>query len=360
MLLCRRPIKRASKRQQAAICWVLPLITVVSLALLRFSHHGQRVVLLLPPKPLQQLAFVHYGPLQSWQAVSLLHARLSNPNATTNLLLQTPQPLGHKIVKLGKVWGVRTFIPSYNTKYSAAAQRLRAVYRHSSANEFEYEFKAFERYLVIQDFVAASGIESVLMLDLDVFVFDNLFALLPPDTTITRYATFATHWSSRSLDAFVDFMFAFYSRNTSAVVADLLTFGDKGFMDAVNRNVNISSWWPDGVERTHFSDMYMLKAFIALHPEMMHTICNGPHECKEELAPLLNVRIAGPHTCDNSSSLLTAYDWKPSSIRGWPLHPHLRTTGRSVPGVHFQGTCKRLAAELLCSNVAAEYGNCNA
>lgn len=360
--LWRNSAKRASHARPAFIPSVLVCTTLSILGLVCYGS-WQSTVLLVPSKTQQHLVFVQYGPFHSWQAVSLLHTRLSNFNATTNLLLQSPQPVGHEFLwtKLGKDWGVRTVPSSSNAGYSAAAQHLRAVYRHSSANKFEYEFKAFERYLVVQDFVEKAGMDSVLMIDFDIVVFEDIFRLLPPDTTITPYATFATHWSRRSLDAFVEFMFAFYSRNVSAIVADLSTFGDRspGMEKALQKNADISSWWPDGVERAHFSDMYMLQAFIASRPELMHTICTNWDDCAEEVLPFLSVRSAGANTCDNSSALLASYEWKPSAGR-WLLHPHLRTSGRSVPAVHFQGPCKNLAAEVLCTNVAREYGDCSA
>jgi hypothetical protein len=303
----------------------------------------------------KNIVFTHFGEMLPYQMISLLHARLSNPSAAIHVLMHTP------LANLSQEW--RRIANSSDLRLvhirnhtSSREREFAKVYLPSSVNTFQYEYMCFARFFEVQEYAEAQGLAALVLMDIDIVLFKNMFEILPPDTTFTMHSTFAVHWTSRSLRAFSDFMFGFYQRDRRDIVADIQRFGDGSadFQAPLNASADIGAWWPAGVGRKHLSDMYLLAAFFQTQPGYLLLKC--PTGCRmtevPALMPMLSARtIDAVHQCANASSFRAAFQWQRSPSTGI-LQPHLRPQGDAVPGIHFQGGCKKVVPIILCVNVA--------
>ena len=115
-------------------------------------------------------------------------------------------------------------IESYQSK---KYDQFKKIYKHMSANPYEFEFNCFRRFFVTYEFAKKHGIEKFMMLDTDCFSFANFSelgfeeydaALSMPKDQSNYLWTASTHgslWSVDALENFLDFLFYEYTENIS-------------------------------------------------------------------------------------------------------------------------------------------------
>lgn len=105
--------------------------------------------------------------------------------------------------------------------------QFKRIYKHMSANPYEFEFNCFRRFFVTYEFAKKHGIEKFMMLDTDCFSFANFSelgfeeydaALSMPKDQSNYLWTASPHgslWSVDALENFLDFLFYEYTENIS-------------------------------------------------------------------------------------------------------------------------------------------------
>lgn len=316
----------------------------------------------------QEIVYMHYGGLQDYQALGALHALRSNPKAHVTVILDNNQGSD---VAAWKQLAANTQLNIYVPMDFTVVEKFKSVYRHASINKLEKEVFCIYRHLLLHQYMMENNITSLVYLDLDIVVFNNnLFKLLPEDSAISPIGTFAIHWTQNSLTAFSRYIWHFYERDPLEIAQHVAMIGRAGpeLDDHLADNELIDEWWPDAVPRHHISDMRLFKNFVQT-TGALHILCNGNKVGETCPKALHLVRNAKQHPIIHAinfdqhalavQQFRDAFDWVKHSEYNYtlPVMTDVRHGRSAVPGMHFQGHCKRVMPEILCPNLVSYFPN---
>lgn len=356
------------RRAQSEVCCcrcshhVAFLVTGFVLACIAYKIHDTAVSTRAEPWRMslehssspQHVVFMQFGELQLWQQISLVHAKKFHPDAV--IVILTPAPADNDGSTIESMWPevkehVDIIFPV--NLNSVSHMNFKQLYRHSSVNAYDFDFIALSRFFSLQQFMLSYNLPSAIMFDIDIVLFNNAFAILPMGVTCDKYTDYATHWSRQSLDAFCNYIAHFYDANATVVAQRITRFGQRSdeLARILDESPVIGAWWPDGLPRRQFGDMYIFDAFLQEQPGWLLVKCWPT--CAQEVLPLFRtlrhvLREKGPQ-CTNASVVQDAFMWKFDS-QHQAVVPFLRSSAKRVAGLHFQGNCKASVPGVLCRN----------
>lgn len=208
-------------------------------------------------------------------------------------------------------------------------QEFHHLYIHSSVNSIEYELFCFIRHIYIYEYLDSIRARSIIMHDADMLFFKELPEILPKGFALTKYSTFLLHWQRHQLELFIEFMRNIYTQDIDMLVEFLNQYGDPKFNVPVGNSGRFSK---------HFSDMYMLTAFMEQNVSQFRLICDP--NCPTSVTGLINARTLLP--CDSlRSDLNLTWSYRHDYGMNVPV-----LNGIDILGLHLQGNCKELLNKL--------------
>ncbi|KDE03606.1 hypothetical protein MVLG_05941 [Microbotryum lychnidis-dioicae p1A1 Lamole] len=342
--------------------YVKPVIfaTVTALALLllfgvsrSFSSSGGS----LQPPNLNQtnhntttndIAFVQSGHMLDWQAIALLYTRYSHPDATIHLLRN---PLEDKVVDDIKVdWpslfraaAVKVVWVEENTD---SHRQLARTYKHSSLNPVAYELFCFQRWATLHQYLITQNIDSVLVLDADLFPMSNILKRFPyKDWLPEERGVYMSIWSRARMGAFVYYINSFYDRPARSVCADI---------DAIGGIYDVPMWDDEWVKKQlvdcgeqkpkQISDMFLFVEFQRVYsstPVIKYEPVNP-----KLLATIVQPRVMGDDACLSPEKFLAHAKWMTDETQDRRLR--IEATEEVLWALHMQGDCKKLTCGVFC------------
>jgi len=243
--------------------------------------------------------------------------------------------------------------------FDTRIERFNQVYKHASLNEIDYESMCFKRFIYLDRLVREQGIDfaSVTMPDSDIALFrQDAIPDLQPHLQAWRIdplGSFLTRFSPEGLTNFTESMIAFYAREPNLILRDLHKYGNGPRVP----QTTINSWmraYNNTPAIFQFSDMHFSNVWFEGQLQLRKT---RPRSSLVEDRLIGNVRHGFPPTenpCIYPDGALFHLEWNvveqtPNYIRYDVSLPN--RSGVPIPGIHFQGYCKKVMCQALCQRL---------
>ncbi|SGY17508.1 BQ5605_C015g07798 [Microbotryum silenes-dioicae] len=294
------------------------------------------------------IAYVQSGHMHDWQAIALLYTRYSHPHATIHLLrhpfdgpavddIKVDWPSLFRAADVTVVW------VEENTDSN---RQLAHTYKHSSLNPVAYELFCFQRWATLYQYLTTQKIDSVLVLDADIFPMTNILTRFPyKDWLPEERGVYMQFWSRERMGAFVFYINSFYDRPARSVCADL---------DAIGGIYETPMWDDQWVKKQlvdcgdqrpkQVSDMFLFVEFQRVY-SITPIIKYKPENRR------LHAAVGQPHTmgddvCVSLEKFRSHANWMTDEMQDRRMR--IEATEDVLWALHMQGDCKEWTCAVFC------------